>query len=146
VPVSFRPDRGKWELTVYHRGKRTRTLHESPEDALKAWRDHRRKIDRHGTQGESISREEGLEFIEAKRIVDGHDLRDVAAFWKNHHPDGSQTITVDAALREFLSLQKSRSLSGRHSSALDLHCGRFATDFSGRQIRSVSRKEVLDWL
>lgn len=146
VPVTFKPRRNKWELNIYHDGKRLRTLHETEEDALKVWNAHCQKLKRHGTHGEMLSKGEGLEFIEAKRIVPEVDLRDVARFYRHHHPEGASLMSVGGAAEEFLGRERLKGLSRRHADGLRRPVTLFAETHGDRQLRSITGNETLDWL
>lgn len=146
IPITYRADRGRWELTIYRDGKRVRSLHSTEEAATKAWRAHCRKIERHGTHGDSISRDEGREFLEAKRIVAGEDLRDVARFWRQHHPEGSSSATISEAWEKFREEKESRGVSKRHLDTLKYHVGRFSRDFGPISVRAISSDDVRKWL
>jgi integrase len=146
VPVAYRAERDKWELTVYSNGKRIRSLHETQADAEKAWADHVRHVKRHGTDSALLSPEDSRELAEARRIIPGVDLRDAARFYLQHHPAGSAAVTVADAYDEFIAAQEVRGLSKRHLSGLRHHVGLFTESAHTSQIRSITGNAVLDWL
>lgn len=145
IPISYLPDRDRWQLTIHVEGKRKRTFHKSEAEALKAWKAHCDKLRRFGTDGTDFGQAELSEYREAKRIVTGADLRDVAAFWRAHHPEGFESVTVADAARAFLEQQESKSLSKRHLSGLRKHVNAFAMCHAG-DVRSITGNNVLDWL
>jgi integrase len=146
VPIKFIPSRDRWQLTIHSHGKRTRTFYPSEASASEAWADHCRKKKRFGTDGEVLSPNETREFSEARRLIPGVDLRDVARFYLMHHPAGSMSSTVADAYADFIAAQESRGLSKRHLSGLRHHVGLFAESANTRQIRSITGNAVLDWL
>lgn len=146
APVKFRPDRGKWELTIYRDGKRKRTQYETEAEALAVWKSHCRQLERFGSQGNAISGEEGREFLEAKRIAGGEDLRDIARFWRVHNPEDAQAATVGEAWRAFYDEKAAQGLSARHLQSLRYHVGNFSTCWEERQVREVKGSDVRAYL
>ena len=146
VPIKFREDRQKWELTIYAQGKRSRSLHDTQAEAEKAWAGHLRQVKRFGTDAAQYSPDELREFSEARRIIPNVDLREAARFYRLHHPEGSRASTVEDARAEFIAAQEGRKLSKRHLSGLKAHVGLFADSFGSDQIRSITGNVVLDWL
>lgn len=146
VPVRFRPDRDRWELSVFAGGKRLRSLHDTEEEAIAEWKRHCRKLERHGTQGESISREEGLEYLEAKRLCGSADLREVARFWRQHHPEGTEDVLASVAWGQFIEEKTSQGLSKRHLDTLRHHGGRFVDLYGAVPLRELTGEVVREYL
>jgi integrase len=145
VPIAYLPDRDRWQLTIYTEGRRRRSFYATEAEADKAWRSHYHRLKRFGTSLGDLSQAEIAEFREAKRITDGADLRGVAAFWRAHHPEGHQSMTVPAAAEAFLVQQEGKRLSVRHLSGLRQHVGSFALSFPG-DLRAITGNALLDWL
>jgi len=146
VPIVYRPDRDRWQLTIHDGGKRSRTLHKTQDGAEKAWRAHCHRKKLHGSQADNFSADQLREFAEARRIVPGVDLRLVAQFYRHHHPEGEEILSVSDAVAAYLEHQARKSLSRRHADALRLHCEAFALSFTGRPVRSITGNDVLGWL
>lgn len=146
IPIVWLESRKRWQLTTHSNGKRTRSFYSEKAEAEKQWRAHCRRAKRFGTVADQYSPEEHWEFVEAKRIVPEVDLRDVASFYRHHHPEGAEMKTVSEAAEEFIAEKKTRKLSKRHFDALSKHVERFALTHGERQIRSITRNEVAEWL
>lgn len=113
VPIKRRPDRDRWQLTIYADGKRKRTYYETEAEAEKAWKDHCAHLKRFGTNAAQFSPEDLREFAEARRILPGVDLRDAAkvANW-SRHTNASQLY------RSYVARLVSREEAGRFCSIL----------------------------
>jgi integrase len=146
VPIVYAPARNRWQLTLYVEGKRTRSFHPTEAEAEREWRSHCHRVRRFGTDSGEFSPADHAEFREAKRIVSGADLRDVAAFWRSHHPEGAIEATVAEAWTAFLAEKSGQGLSARHLESLRHHCAHFADAFATRRVRSVTAEEVRRWL
>lgn len=146
VPIRWREDRARWELSIFAGGKRVRSLHETEEEAVAEWKKHCRKVERLGTQGDAISKAEGLEFLEAKRITGGADLREVAIFWRKHHPEGSEDVLAEVAWRQFLEEKTSQGLSKRHLQTLRHHVARFVSVYGESPLRELTGEVVREYL
>jgi integrase len=146
VPIVYLPDRDRWQLTTHSNGKRKRTFYESEKDALTAWSKHCHRVKRFGSGSADYTPEDHAEFREAKRITGGEDLRQVAAFWRAHHPEGQDSTTLPEAASAFLEAQKGKGLSVRHMAALSQHVETFASCFASREVAAISGNDLLDWL
>lgn len=144
VPIKFRPDRQKWELTIHRNGKRSRKLYDTETAANKAWSRHCLAIKAHG--GNAVSAEEIREFLEARRIVSQKDLRDVARFYVEHHPEGAESILVSEAWERFRTEKETQGLSARHLETLRYHVQRFVGDYGGLTVRAVSAAHIREHL
>lgn len=144
VPIKFRPDRQKWEVTIHHNGKRSRKLYPSETAANKAWSRHCLAVKAHGDN--AVSAEEIREFLEARRIVSQKDLRDVARFYLEHHPKGAESILVSEAWERFKAEKETQGLSDRHLETLRYHVQRFVGDYGGLTVRAVSAAHIREHL
>lgn len=145
VPVVYLPDRDRWQLTTYADGKRKRTFHPTEKAALTEWNRINRRLRRFGSESD-FSPAEVAEFREAKRITDGADLRDVAAFWRLHHPEGKERAKLIDAASAFLEAQNGKGLAPRYLAGLRHHVEAFANCFPSRDLSSISGNDLLDWL
>jgi integrase len=146
VPIVHIPSRNRWQLTIHADGKRKRTYYETEAEALKAWNAHCRRLARFGSIAGDYSPAEHEEYREAKRISGNSDLRDLARFWRSHHPEGSETVTVAAAVVAYVAHQRGKGLSSSHLAAVSHHIERFSQSFPMREMRTVTGNDVLDWL
>lgn len=146
VPIAYLADRDRWQLTIHADGKRKRTFHATEKAALAEWSRHCHRLRRFGVDSGDYSPADHAEFREAKRIVDGADLRDVAAFWRLHHPEGQECVTLPDAASAFLEAQKGKGLADRYLAGLSQHVESFAACFPARNVASISGNDLLDWL
>jgi integrase len=146
VPIKFRPERRKFELTLYSGGKRSRSLHDTQAEAEKAWASHLRQVKRFGIDGAQLSPDDARELVEARRIIPSVDLRDAARFYLLHHPEGAKRSTVTDAVAEFLAHQAGKRLAPRYLAGLSQRTGAFADVFGDVQVRSITGNVILDWL
>lgn len=146
IPIKYRPDRDKWELTIHTNGKRSRTLYATEDEAGKAWAAHLNRLKRFGTDAGAVTPSDLAELAEARRIIPGVDLRDAARFYRHHHPEGVESSTVPDAVAAYLEHQSRKSLSKRHYDGLRLHCELFAELHADRDLRSITGNELLAWL
>ena len=144
VPIKFRLDRQKWELTIHRNGKRSRKLYDTEAAANKAWSRHCLQVKTHGDN--AVSAEEIREFLEARRIVSQKDLRDVARFYAEHHPEGAESILVSEAWERFQAEKETQGLSARHLETLRYHVQRFTGDYGGLTVRAVSAAHIREHL
>jgi len=102
-------------------------------------------------EGGSILDFSAADRIDAKFALEllrphGATLRDAAAFYLRHVATISASITVDAAIPEFLAAKEKDEASQRYHKDLRLKLQAFAEAFGDRPIHDVSRTELMKWL
>lgn len=151
VPVAWGETRKRFMLTVYTtdgdgKTKRKRTFYREKEDAEREWKAHVRRVERHGKQSAAYDAIAHREYEEAKRIVPEVDLREVARFYRSHHPEDAINTAVAEAIALFQAQKESQNLSDSHSRRLKTHLDRFALTFGDRLVREVTGNETLEWV
>lgn len=146
VPIVWDESRQRFKLSVYTDGKKKRTFYRDKESAEKAWTAHVRRVERHGKRSALYDAAAQREYEEAKRIVSEVDLREVARFYRSHHPEDAVNITVSKAMTLFQEQKESQKLSAAHSKRLKAHLDRFALTHGERLMREVTGNQALEWL
>jgi site-specific recombinase XerC len=147
VPVTWLPDRKRWQLSIWKDGKNHRKLFSSKEEASRQWKIHCNRIADFGFASNDYSPSQHLEYQEAKRIVGSHiDLRDVARFFLKMTPAFHGEKSLEEAVAEFLSHKELVGVSDVHSSHMRAHLESLAGSFGQHDIRSVSGEVLLKWL
>ncbi len=146
VPIRYFENRDRWQLSLWIDGKRKRKFYATEAEAAKAWEKHCRRVKKFGTDGAAYSPEEHREYLEAKRLIPGVDLRDAARFYLVHHPEGIEGCTVNDAVEQFIDQQKERGLSQKHVSGLLTHTEAFGVTFGELATTEISSNNVLQWL
>jgi integrase len=143
-PIKWVAARKRWQVSFWRNGKNVRRFTLSRADALELWTNHcEREIELGRGQ---YSQENHREFLEAKRLARGTDLREVARFWAGLNPEGMESFSLEDARAEFLKRKNVSGLSASHLKTLSGHLKEFAGVFGARGVREVSRNEVLEWL
>jgi len=151
VPIVWDEDRQRFLLTIYvasqgGKKKRQRAFYKDKGEAEKAWSAHVRKVAKHGEHSVAYDDLAHREYEEAKRIVAGRDLREVANFWKSHHPEDAEDATVSKAIALFLKQKESQNLSKSHPRRLKTHLDRFALTYGDKMVREITGNQVLEWI
>ena len=86
-----------------------------------------------------------LEYAQAKRILDGHNLADAARFFMRHHGRGLTGKPVADAVAGFLDARRAEGRSKLYIVDLRHRLGRFAQAFN-IEVRQLSPDDVRDFL
>ncbi len=146
VPIVWEERRQRFKLTIRKGGKKCRTFHRTREEADAAWRAFVNKVEAHGKRAAEYDAAAHTEYEEAKRIVGGADLREVARFYKEHHPENATEISVGDAIALFKAQKEARKVSSRHLETLRDHLSRFDTTFGNSPVRNLNSNTILKWL
>lgn len=146
IPVRWDTKRTRWELSFFSDGRRQRRYFREEKQALAEWKRICSITEKHGITASSYSTADHREFIEAKRIARNRDLRTVARFWAEHHPEEVETVKTSEAARQFLEQREGRNISERHIDTLKSHLSAFTAALGDKQLSSLTRATVLDWL
>jgi integrase len=136
-----------WEMTLYHDGTKTRSFHETEEDARKAKSKAERLKAKEGSRALSYDRDAHTEYSAAKAIVGRNTplvplLRKLAAA----HGLTTERKTVGAAVEHLLEAKEKQGVAHRTLKELRSRLRAFATSFPEREMESITRNEIVDWL
>ena len=146
VPVKWDAMRQRWMLSFFSGGKRYRRFFEKKDEAENEWTNISSRAEKYGQQAVAYSPANHAEFMEAKRIVNGRDLRDVARAYMAHCQNAGDGKTIASAFAEYFDAKKTRGVSKRHIDGIRYHVGRFAAAFGKIPLAEVSGESVLAWL
>lgn len=146
IPVRWNEQRERWELSFFSDGKRQRKYFREEKQAQEEWQRVCSIAEKHGITASSYSTADHREFLEAKRIVDGLDLRDVArAYVQNFHIPGKALVFTDA-VEEFLAAKQQRKIAPRYLAMLKSHLKHFAGHFAEHSVNAIPSNQILQWL
>lgn len=81
-----------------------------------------------------------------RRLPAGVTLKDLIAFWQQHHNSTTSDLTVEAFLGQYL---QEKTRAGRRPDTLsDIRhrVGKFAKDFGGRMVSEIGTGDLVSWL
>ncbi|WP_395741727.1 tyrosine-type recombinase/integrase [Prosthecobacter sp.] len=129
-------------------GKRQRFFFKTKEEADTKAEQLRVAKKNVGEAAFSIPEKLRVEAIEAARLLEpyGHSLLDAVKFYLPHLQAEKKTIPWNQFVEEFLAAKTADGASGRYLQDLTNKLQCFAKTFGDRDVSSIDRREVDDWL
>jgi integrase len=146
VPVKWVEEKKRWQVSFWFDGKNHRRYARTRGEAERMWKEHCGRRVELGAAAKAYSVAEATEFLEAKRLARGADLREVARFWAKHHPADVERVSVGEAVERFLAHKTTVGISVAHEKTLRKHLVPFRASFGETDLREVSKDAVLAWL
>jgi integrase len=108
----------------------------------------KRKLRQEGEKALLVSDALRIEAFDCSNLLKPYNasIRDAVRFYIAHHETATTACTVEAAVDEYLKLQRLKGRSLRHIADLKYRLGVFKETFSGRLIGSFSVRELENWL
>jgi integrase len=141
-------------VTTYHQidyrvaGKRVRRYFETAKEAEKELKEIKTKLANEGKDALNMSHSLRVMATEGEKALlpFGKTVRDAVNHYVAYLQQTQKSITVDALITEYMSMQKSRNRSHRHLKDLENRYQRFSQSFGGRTVSDITSKEVEQWL
>ncbi len=134
-----------WQLALYFNAKETRSFHATEKDAIKA----KGKADRlRATEGRSavgFNREARSEYDEAKQLV-GQEARLSDIVRRVLSSEQRERRTVTEAVEHLLTAKQAQGVALPSLKEYRSRLRIFSASFGERQIDSLTRNEIVDWL
>jgi integrase len=147
VPVKWDAKKERWQLRTFAGGKERKQFFRTEREAVKVWTGLAERAAMFGAASREFSQADHAELQEARRLVGGADLREVARFYAAHNLASlTPQFSVKEAVVLFLGRVGERGLSARHVKTLTYTLGAFVGEAGARGVREVGRGGVLDWL
>jgi integrase/recombinase XerD len=129
-------------------GKRQRKFFHTKEAAERELFKVKHKLRREGEKALLLSDAQRIEAFDSIELLKPYNasLRDAANFFIAHHEAAKKSCTVEAAVGEYLKVQKQNRRSERHLEDLKYRLGTFAKAFRTRLISSFTVHEIEKWL
>ena len=146
VPVKFDAGRQRWVVSFFVGKDRKRKFFKGKDEAEKEWQSVCARAAEFGKRANAYSPEQHAEFLEAKRIAEGADLRVAARVFIELNRAVTEVVSVGEAARKFIGQKRVIDVSDRHIDTVRGHLASFAASFGELELRMVSRTAVLEWL
>jgi site-specific recombinase XerD len=144
VPIVWHEKRRRWQLSTRVEGRERRQYFRERVEAERVWREYCRCRQEHGRHSLSYSAAAHAEYEEAKRIVGGADLRDVAREYAARVT--LSQMSVDEAVTQFLAFKEQMNLARLTLAGLRSNLSQFARVFDGHAVADITGNAILEWL
>jgi integrase len=150
--VEVRPYAGhtrySWVINTWPNGKRKRLFFETRKEADDELERIEKKIDQEGKRALAFTDRQRVDALHALELLKGHDcnLEMAATFWLEYHHDDLKSRTVSEVTEEYLEHLKRKGRSELHRTDMRNRLLRFAKSFGNRPIKTLTKKELEDWV
>jgi integrase len=129
-------------------GKRQRKFFRSKDAAERALVTIKTKLRKEGEKALLLPDSLRIEALECSALLAPYNasLTDAVRFFVSHKQAAQRSCTVEAAIDEYLKLQRRNQRSARHVDDLKYRLGVFKDKFGTRTISTLSVHEIEDWL
>jgi integrase len=129
-------------------GKRQRKFYRTKEAAERALTSVKVKLRKEGEKALLITDTLRIEAVDCFKLLKpyGASLKDAVRFYIAHHEAASKSCTVEAAVDEYLKIQRLKRRSDRHIADLKYRLGVFKERFGTMLISSLSVHDSENWL
>jgi hypothetical protein len=129
-------------------GKRQRKFFRTKDAAERALASVKVKLRKEGEKALLITDNLRIEAVDCFKLLKPYDssLKDAVRFYIAHHEAASKSCTVEAAVDEYLKIQRLKRRSDRHIADLKYRLGFFKERFGTTLISSLSVHDSENWL
>ncbi len=85
-------------------------------------------------------------FVESEPDAALPELADVLRDFRDRWKQSQSSVTVEAAVESYHAAKQAEGLRSLSTKTLWQRCGRFAADFAGRPVSSITTAEISDWI